>query len=103
MSAQPNTLPTNAGQVSRDRLIRRAAHFYGNWGQSYPGKFWAEVDKLGITADETQEAIALSKAESEEHYGWCAIYGKPEYGGWKTDRRDGRHKPMDLIPREFWG
>lgn len=99
MSANPiNVQP--AGQVSRERLIKQAAHV---WSSLNSGMFWAKVARLGLSDQEAQEALELAKQQHEEHEKWCRNYGSPSYGGWKTDRRDGRQKPMDLIPREFWG
>jgi len=56
---------------------------------------------LGFTDAEFAAGRAMYRAEEEEYRRWCGTYGSPPWGGWITDKRDGRRKPHQVVPKEF--
>lgn len=41
-----------------------------------------------------------AQAEADEQLDWIHTYGRPEYGGWRFDPVDGKHKPAEEIKRK---
>lgn len=91
--------------VGPDLSTREARIRYGAfvWTASYPNNSRLRLKEKGLADDEILEAIALHDLWENEHHGWVAYYGRPEYGGWVRDKRDNRHKPHQLVPQEFQG
>lgn len=77
---------------------QRVAYVAHVWNEQYGYSLvFSRLIGMGLLRTEIEEGIELNKAREAERRTWQIKYGSPEYGGWRTDPADGRHKPEQVI------